>query len=197
MIFFWVHTIPAIIASILIIYLSVSCRLNKLSFHKEVAIVMALAGLTSLAGSLLYGFTLDFSFNVFQVHYYSGFLALILSLVPFALYLTKTTKWHYLVGDSAAVFASIALITGFLAYGGLLFPSSVATDCLTISDLESSVHCLVAVDDIVYDMTGMPRWQGGSHFDYSCGGSYYDIASIIPSHVADKYYGPVIGELCR
>jgi len=192
---FWLHTFSSIISGVLIIYLSLSCRFNKLGHHKLVSIVMGLTGVISLVSSFVYGFTLELSFDLIQFHYYAGFISLILSLVPFFRYLVKSSEWHYRVGDFAAVFAVISLVTGFINYWGVIFPPLVNEDCLTLSDLESDARCLVAVSSVVYDMTLMPRWQSGTHFDYQCGGSY-DKDLLPPSHELDKYYGPVIGKLC-
>lgn len=192
---FWLHTISSIISAVLIIYLSLSCRFNKLRFHKLVSIVMALTGVVSLVSSFVYGFTLELSINLIQFHYYSGFVSLILSLIPFFRYLVKKSEWHYRFGDYASVFAAISLVTGFVNYWGILFPPSVSSGCLAVSDLTADSRCLVAVDGVIYDMTGMPRWQTGVHFDYVCGGSY-DLDSLPPSHASAKYYGPVIGQLC-
>lgn len=189
---FWIHLISSVIAGLLIIYLSISCRLKK-KYHKELSIIMALSGIVSLISACLYGFTLEFSFNLVNIHNWIGMTSLILSLLPFIRYLTRTSEWHYLIGDLAAVFATVSIITGFIAYGWVFIPES--TQCFTLSELQEAEHCLVAVDGVIYDMTSMPRWGTGNHFDYECGGSY-NMSSLPSSHQADKYYGPIVGRLC-
>jgi len=196
--FFWLHAISSIIAALLIIYLSLSCKFgdhNK-RVHKYASIVVALSGVISLIGSLFYGFTINFSIN--SIHYLAGFISLILSLLPFLRYFIKSSGWHYLVGDVAAIFAVISLVSGFIVYHGVIvsYFTPVSLDCLYLEELLADDRCLVVVDELVYDMSSMPRWESGQHFDYACGG-VYDKSKLPDSHEASKYYGPVIGRLCQ
>lgn len=200
--FFWLHTLSSIIACVFIVYLSLSCRFkfyNKL-IHKWLGISVGVLGLVSLVSSLFYGFSFDLRFEPSSVHVYAGFASLILSELPFLRYVIKSSKWHYRLGDFAAFFALVSLITGFIAYWSVLlgYFSMPSSSCILFSELNSSSKCFVAVDGVVYDMTSMPRWQTGSHFDYSCGGNYSlsQVVSVVPSHSAPKYFGPVIGNLC-
>jgi len=187
--YFLLHMITAVIAAVIIIYLSLACRLKKhnKSLHKWLSITMALCGITSLVGSIGLGLSFD-------IHHVTGFIALILSLIPFARYILKTSIWHHTIGDLAAIFAAISLVSGFINYGGLLLPAGI--QCFTLEEVQADSRCLVIVDDVVYDMTTMPRWGEGQHFDYTCGGNYSK-SNLPQSHQADKYYGPIIGGLCQ
>ena len=169
---FWLHTISSIIASILILWLAVACKIKRMKGHLIISIIMTIAGITSLVSSILYGFIMDFSLNWPNIHYWTGFASLILSLIPMIALITKDDRWHPKVGYAAGLMAFIALITGFIAFGGLMFNNSISDECIELIELNDSSQCLVAVDGLVYDMTNMPRWGSGTHYDYGCGGNY-------------------------
>ncbi|MBD3312225.1 hypothetical protein GF352_02095 [archaeon] len=196
---FWVHTISSIIASILIIWLALSCLLKKIKGHKYISVLLLGVSIISLVSSMLYGFSINLSLTWANIHYLTGFASLILSLLPMIAFITKRDQWHYNFGYAAAVMVVVSLITGFVAFSGLMFSYfTVGAECFTLAELNSSDKCLVAVDGAVHDMTNMPRWGSGQHYDYGCGGNYSKdyLIERMPSHAADKYYGPVIGSLC-
>ncbi|MDD5417782.1 MAG: hypothetical protein PHW96_02735 [Candidatus Nanoarchaeia archaeon] len=179
-------------------------------YHKEFAIAMLFALIVSLISSLFYGFTITFDFtDIFNLHYWFGFGAFVFALLPFPIiYILKRSPLHYPVAYISGIFMILAVITGFMAYGPMMksyFPDSglpIETgelECMTLEQINSTERCLVAVDSVVYDMTNMPRWGSGKHYDYFCGGNYTKeyILSIVPSHAADKYYGAVAGTLCE
>ncbi|MEM0360506.1 MAG: hypothetical protein QXK06_04190 [Candidatus Diapherotrites archaeon] len=82
----------------------------------------------------------------------------------------------------------------------VLSPSPIVSgtqkNCISVQQLESASACWVAVDGIVYDMTGMKRWETGKHFNYKCGDSL-SLKTLPSSHSNAKYYGPRVGELCK
>lgn len=189
--------------------------LNTLKYHKEMSFVMLASGVISLIASFSYGFGMDFDFSdVFNLHYWFGFGSLIFSLLPFlVIYVFKKTSWHNTIAYISGILVVLAIVTGFIAYTPRLAvffdslvisafeslnPSNVSETCITLEQLNSSETCLVSVDNIVHDMTAMPRWGSRKHFDYLCGGNYTleYIVSIVPTHSNTKYYGPVAGELC-
>jgi predicted heme/steroid binding protein len=200
--FFLIHFISSIISAILIIALSAQCFFKKMGYHKWIAITMVVFGIISFISSYLYGFILSIDLTMESLHNLFGFASLILSFLPFIIvYVFKKSSLHYKVSYLASFFAMLSIITGLVAYNGTMlnYFAQEQMECFNINELNFSDRCLVAVDGVVYDMTGMPRWQSGIHYDYSCGGNYSEeyIVSIMPSHAQEKYYGSIAGYLCE
>ncbi|MEM0475810.1 MAG: hypothetical protein QW343_03375 [Candidatus Norongarragalinales archaeon] len=219
--YFWLHAIPSAIAALLIVVLAVQCRLRKLARHKLTAYAMAFFGLLGLAGFLLNGVKFSLSFSVYALHDFAGIASLLTSLAPF--FIIKFgdgvfSPKHYACGYAASLFAVVALTSGLVAYAptiaSLLFPtdslqliqppSSIVaasspspsrTTCVSREELRSVNACWVAVDGVVYDMTGMPKWSGGMHFDCKCN-SEYSSSELPSTHSSKRYYGRVVGLLC-
>jgi hypothetical protein len=116
---FWAHLITAVISALLIIVLAIQLKLKKFKFHRQIAYVMAATGILSLVFSYLIGIRLSFG-NMVGLHNIVGFAALCLSLLPIFIK-AKGGKLHCYIGYAAAFFAILSIITGFLAYGAVIF----------------------------------------------------------------------------
>lgn len=120
---FWGHLITAMVSAILIIVLAIQLHIKKFKFHKEIAYVMAATGILSLVFSYLIGITLSPGTMVGS-HNIAGFASLGFSLLPL-LIKARGNKTHCYLGYVAAFFAILSIITGFLAYGSVIFKSDV------------------------------------------------------------------------
>ena len=70
-------------------------------------------------------------------------------------------------------------------------------NCLSLNDLNRSDVCWIAVGGVVYDQTDMPKWGlNASHCGCVCGGSY-SVHVLPASHSGPRYFGPVVGKLCK
>lgn len=196
---FWIHTISSVIASILIIWLALSCLLKRIKGHLIISLFLVLTSIVSLVSCMLYGFSLSLSLDWANIHYLTGFASLTLSLIPMLALITKNDVWHHRFGYAAAVLVVISLVTGLVAYWEVIASYFISgEECFESSQLNNSPKCLVAIDGLVHDMTNMPKWEGGEHYGHICGGNYSkeEIIESIPSHAGAKYYGPIIGRLC-
>ena len=74
--------------------------------------------------------------------------------------------------------------------------SEERTECITHDELKTEERCLVAVNGNVYDMEGMNMWEGRTHEDCECGGSYI-IEELPETHTQSHYMGKFAGRLCE
>ncbi|MEM3399727.1 MAG: hypothetical protein QXP42_02760 [Candidatus Micrarchaeia archaeon] len=115
--YFVLHSITAVSAAILILYLGVQFSMRKPQYHKEIAYFMAIAGFVSLASSFLYG--ISFDINLRGLHNLLGFASFLLSLMPFiTAYFGRQP--HCALGYITAFLAVLSIISGFVAYWDVL-----------------------------------------------------------------------------
>jgi len=114
------HFLTSITASILIIYLAIQFRMKQRKFHKEIAYLMAMFGLLSLYFSWEYGFALQLSLNLTNMHNVFGFLSLALSLFPVIVRPGGKHRIHCRVATAAAMFAILSILTGIIVYQHLI-----------------------------------------------------------------------------
>ncbi len=114
------HMATSLISSILIVYLGIQFMLKQKKFHKEIAYIMAITGLASLYFAWQYGFIISLSMEVRNIHYISGFAALILSLMPIVIKSCEKMKLHCRIATAAAIFAIVSIITGIIGYQDMI-----------------------------------------------------------------------------
>lgn len=122
---FWAHLITAVISALLIIVLAIQLHIRRFKFHRQIAYIMAATGILSLIFSYLIGISLSPGTMVGS-HNIAGFASLGFSLLLLFIR-AKGGKMHCYIGYIAAFFAILSIITGFLAYGAVLFNSTGAT----------------------------------------------------------------------
>ncbi|MEM3369664.1 MAG: hypothetical protein QXE90_02305 [Candidatus Micrarchaeia archaeon] len=114
------HILTSLFSSILIVYLAIQFRMKQKKFHKEIAYIMAITGLASLYFSWQYGFVISLNADIRNIHYITGFLALILSLLPILIKPGGKMKLHCRIATAAAVFAIVSIITGIIGYQDMI-----------------------------------------------------------------------------
>ncbi|MEM3408438.1 MAG: hypothetical protein QXF07_01940 [Candidatus Micrarchaeia archaeon] len=114
------HILTSLVSSILIVYLAIQFRIKQKKFHKEIAYIMAITGLASLYFSWQYGFVISLNADIKNIHYITGFLALILSLLPILIKPGGKMKLHCRIATAAAVFAIVSIITGIIGYQDMI-----------------------------------------------------------------------------
>lgn len=203
---FLFHGIFSAIAAVLIIVLSFlpADDEKKGRRHRILSYIVAVSSLAGLVFILSSRLPIDLSMH--GLHNVFGILAFCSSLVVFLMKQERNgkkvkNKWHCFVGYAAAVFAILSIISGIIFAVPLFLTPQVnmaALQCVSKEKLKTDSRCLVAVDNVVYDMSNMRLWSKSGHYQHTCNSEINTTVTPLPAtHVYSlKYFGLVVGKIC-